>query len=78
MNDFTVDSWEDDEDTTYVAEYENYTANKVLRTENNTIKIMFSSTSRSVSIPFKPKADPTYSAIIFRSLTVPTPLHNHY
>ena len=61
MNDFTVDSWEDDEDTTYVAEYENYTANKVFFTENNTIKIMLSSLSRSVPLPLKPKPDPTYS-----------------
>ena len=41
MNDFTVDSWEDDEDTTYVAEYENYTANKVFFTENNTVLSSF-------------------------------------
>ena len=63
MNDFTVDTWEDDEDTTYVAEYGhgNYTANKEFFTENNTIKIMLSSLSRSVPLPLKPKPDPTYS-----------------
>jgi hypothetical protein len=34
MNDFTVDTWEDDEDTTYVPDYGhgNYTANKVFCT----------------------------------------------